>query len=85
MLTGAFHNAGFGLAHSLWSGIFHSVSSFCTAGFSLYNNSFESFTRNLEINVVIALLSYLGAIGFIVCVDLVNFLNLKNKSLSLTS
>lgn len=85
MLAGAFHNAGHGILHSLWSGIFHSVSAFCTAGFSLYNNSFESFTQNVEINVVIALLSFLGAIGFIVCADLANFLELRSKSLTLTS
>lgn len=35
-----------GTPNPLWSAIFHSISAFCTAGFSLYNNSFESFANN---------------------------------------
>lgn len=52
-----------GQTNALWSGIFHSVSAFCTAGFSLYNNSFESFAGNFWLNLTIAVLSYLGAMG----------------------
>lgn len=84
-LGGAFYNAGMGLPHAAWSGIFHSISAFCTAGFSLYNNSFESFTQHAEINLVIAALSILGAVGFIVFADVANFLNLRSKGLTLTS
>ena len=58
-----------GTPSPLWSAIFHSVSAFCTAGFGLYNDSFVSFAGNFWLNVTIAALSYLGAIGFIVCVD----------------
>lgn len=59
-----------GVQHPVWSGIFHSVSAFCTAGFSLFPNSFEGFTNHTFLNLVISLLSLAGAMGFIVSVDL---------------
>lgn len=74
-----------GQPHALWSAIFHSVSSFCTAGFSLYNNSFESFTDNFWLNVTIAALSYTGAVGFIVCVDVWRRVRNKIPHITLTS
>jgi trk system potassium uptake protein TrkH len=55
--------------NALWSAVFHSVSSFCTAGFSLNSNSLESFVGNFWVNFVVGALSYLGAVGFIVFVD----------------
>ena len=74
-----------GVANTLWSAVFHSVSAFCTAGFSLYNNSFEGFVDNFWLNAVIGVLSYTGAIGFIVCVDVWRVLKGKIKSITLTS
>lgn len=50
----------------LWAAIFHAVSAFCTAGFSLFPNSFESYAAHPGIVLTIAALSLLGAIGFIV-------------------
>lgn len=58
-----------GVEGALWHAIFHAVSAFCTAGFSLNNNSFEGFADNGWLNLTIAVLSYLGAIGFIVMSD----------------
>ena len=58
-----------GVPTPLWSAVFHSVSSFATAGFSLNNNSLEVFRDNVVVNVVIGTLCYLGAIGFIVMQD----------------
>jgi trk system potassium uptake protein TrkH len=58
-----------GVPTPLWSAIFHSVSSFATAGFSLNNNSLEGFRDNVVVNVVVGTLCYLGAIGFIVLQD----------------
>ena len=74
-----------GTPDAIWSAVFHSVSAFCTAGFGLYNNSFENFAGNFWLNAVISLLSYLGAIGFIVCVDVWRVVRGKVKSLTLTS
>ncbi len=53
----------------LWSALFHSVSAFCTAGFSLLPTSFEGFRDVTGVNIIIAALSYLGGVGFIVYTD----------------
>lgn len=66
----------------LWSSIFHSISAFATAGFSLNNNSLEDFKINPIVNIIIASLCYLGAIGFIVIEDV--WLALKNKEYKIT-
>lgn len=85
LLYGNFRNAGFGIPHSAWSAIFHSVSAFCTAGFGLYNNSFESYAQHAEINLIIAGLSYIGGIGFLVFADIWNLVNSRTKMLTLTT
>ena len=74
-----------GQTDALWSGVFHSVSAFCTAGFSLYNNSFESFAGNFWLNLTIAVLSYLGAMGFIVLVDVWRRIRNKIQRVTLTT
>lgn len=78
-----FRNAG--TENALWTSIFHSISAFCTAGFSLFNSSFEGFAGNFWLNAVIATLSYLGAIGFIVCTDYWDMLRGKIRQVTLTS
>ncbi len=55
-----------GVANPIWQGVFHSVSAFCTAGFSLFATSFEAFADDAPVLLVIAVLSVLGAIGFLV-------------------
>ncbi|MCF7761529.1 MAG: hypothetical protein K9M98_13605 [Cephaloticoccus sp.] len=68
-----------------WQAVFHSVSAFCTAGFSLFNDSFESYRDDVALNAVITLLSYLGAIGFIVVSDVWDFLRGRKEFLTLTT
>jgi trk system potassium uptake protein len=53
----------------LWSAVFHCVSAFATAGFSLYNDSLERFRDDPVVCATIGALAYLGAIGFIVIQD----------------
>ncbi|MEA2095152.1 MAG: potassium transporter TrkG [Candidatus Cloacimonadota bacterium] len=72
-------------ANCIWSSIFHSISSFCTAGFSLYNNSFESYAHNTYLNIVVFTLSILGAIGYIVMVDVWLLLRGKKDKITFTS
>ncbi|HUU10397.1 MAG TPA: potassium transporter TrkG [Phycisphaerae bacterium] len=74
-----------GEAQPLWSAVFHSVSAFCTAGFSLYDDSLVRFADNFWLNVVVAALSYTGAIGFIVCVDVWRRVTGKIRHITLTS
>jgi len=64
-----FQFAEAGVARPLWSAVFHSISAFATAGFSLNNNSLEAFRDNVVVNVTVGTLCYLGAIGFIVMQD----------------
>ncbi|MFA4986009.1 MAG: potassium transporter TrkG [Candidatus Brocadiia bacterium] len=74
-----------GVQDCVWSAIFHSVSSFCTAGFGLYNDSFMSFKDDFWLNTVIAALSYLGAIGFIVCLDFWHVLTGRSERVTFTT
>jgi trk system potassium uptake protein len=59
-----------GVEFPIWYGIFHSISAFCTAGFSLFQDSFIQFKYDVGINITISVLSILGAMGFIVWLDL---------------
>jgi trk system potassium uptake protein TrkH len=83
LLYAAFRNEG--LNNPLWTSIFHSISAFCTAGFSLYNSSFEGFSGSFWINIIIAGLSYCGAVGFIVFVDLWRRITNKEEHVTLTT
>lgn len=74
-----------GVASPVWSAIFHCISSFNTAGFGLYNNSFESFYSNVPLNLTIGTLSYFGAIGFIVFVDVWRRIKGEIKHVTLTT
>jgi len=79
----AFKDAG--SQRPLWDGVFHSVSSFCTAGFGLYGDSLESYRGHLGINLIVSALSILGAIGFIVMLDVWRRLSRKVPHTTLTT
>ncbi len=70
ILTLAFTFEGFELGEAIWYGFFHSISAFCNAGFSLFNNSIESYATNPMIHGTISLLIILGGLGFIVLREL---------------
>ncbi len=69
---------------AVYHAVFHSISSFCNAGFSLYSNSFMAFRSNLNINFVITTLIIFGGIGFPVIVDLKRIIAYKFKLSRLT-
>ena len=52
--------------------IFHSISAFCNAGFSLFSKSFIEYNRSWQVYVVVCPLIILGGLGFGVLYDLVN-------------
>ncbi len=52
--------------------IFHSISAFCNAGFSLFSDSFVSYNRSWQAYIVVCPLIVLGGLGFSVLYDLVN-------------
>jgi len=74
-----------GVDQPLWSAVFHSISAFATAGFSLNNTSLEPFRGDWVVNGVIAVLCYLGAIGFIVVQDVYLSLKLREHLITYTS
>jgi len=53
-----------------YSALFHSVSAFCNAGFSIYSDSFTGYQKNVAINLIMTLLIICGGLGFVVIVNL---------------
>jgi len=74
-----------GVENPIWQAIFHSISAFCTAGFSLFSDSMTSFSGHSLIINTILVLSLLGSIGFIVLLDFWLRLTRKRKTITLTS
>ena len=81
----AFKDVGMESLKALWFSIFHSVSAFCTAGFGLFNDSFESYSSNAAMNTIISVLAIAGSLGFIVITDLWYRLRGRSKELSFTT
>ncbi len=72
--------------HRLWASIFHSISAYNNAGFSLWNSSLYEYRSNVVVNIVFILLIILGGLGWRVIDDLWNHRNnLRYKKLSLHS
>jgi trk system potassium uptake protein TrkH len=71
--------------HPLWNAIFHSISAFCTAGFSLFPDSLVRFSGNFGFNAIISILSLAGAMGFIVCVDVWRFIKKASNRMTVTT
>lgn len=70
---------------TIWTSVFHSVSSFCTAGFSLYNTSFEAYATNTFLNGIVLFLTISGGLGFIVVTDIWYYFSKKSNSISFTT
>lgn len=60
----------FSLPYSIYLAVFHSISAFCTAGFSTFSNSFIPYYHNLTINILISIICIAGGFGFFVLNDL---------------
>ena len=63
----------FPVKHAIFLGIFHSVSAFCTAGFSLFPDSLSTYRDSIVINVIIGILCIGGSVGFFVLYDVYKF------------
>ncbi|MCX6061960.1 MAG: TrkH family potassium uptake protein [Campylobacterales bacterium] len=66
------------LGNALWYGLFHSVSAFNNAGFSLFSDNLMRYRGDFIINFTIPLLIILGGLGYLVLLELYNF---RRKSL----
>ena len=77
-----------GWGQAAYPAVFHAVSAFCNAGFSLYRDSFVGYREDWIVNGVLSLLIIIGGIGFVVIADVKNrFFSRKTtlKRLSLHS
>jgi trk system potassium uptake protein TrkH len=63
----------------VWCGVFHSISSFCNAGFSLFPDSFSGFRGDPTVNVSVPLLIIFGGIGFPALIDLLHYLVARRR------
>ncbi len=55
---------------ALYAGLFHSISGFCTAGFSIFADSFIKYKSAPIINLSVAVISIIGGLGFFVLNDI---------------
>jgi len=70
----------------LWSSIFHSISAYNNAGFSLWSSSLQDYRTNFLVNSVFVFLIFMGGLGWRVIDDIwSNKKNLSYKKLSLHS
>ena len=67
----------------LYYSIFHSISAFCNAGFSLFRDSFEGFEGSFAHNMTLTSLIIIGGLGFTVIMNLLHFGIFKRERLSL--
>lgn len=98
-LTMIIEFAGFIVLFARWSGdfplpsaafisLFHAVSAFCNAGFSLFTASLMDYRGDVIVNLTVALLIILGGLGFLVLTDIRQLLfnrDEKRRTLSLHS
>ncbi len=59
-----------GVLETVERAVFHSVSGFCNAGFSLFRDSLMRFESDPVINLTMLFLIFFGGIGFVVIVDM---------------
>ncbi len=73
----------YGWLKGIWFSIFHSVSSFCNAGFDLLGDSLANNQQDIWMLSVIMILIIAGGLGFLVWFDLIQYR--KQKRLSIHS
>ena len=59
-----------GAGDAAFAAVFHSVSAFCNAGFSLWSDSLSKDATSFTVNAVIITLITLGGLGFLLMLDL---------------
>jgi trk system potassium uptake protein TrkH len=69
---------------ALYFSLFHAISAFCNAGFSLFSDSFVGFQTNIPVNLSLTSLIILGGIGFIVLKEMVGIGFRKNTPLRIS-
>lgn len=75
----------FPLKKAIYYGVFHSISAFCNAGFSLFSTNLEIYKSNVVINLTIGYLITFGGIGFAVITSVVTVVRKGIDRFNLTS
>lgn len=75
----AFFSGEAGWRAGIWRGVFHAISAFCNAGFSLFPNSLEDFAGSWIVNLTVIGLIILGGIGFLVITDVEEWLRRRRR------
>jgi len=73
----------FSFIKALYFGVFHSVTSFNNAGFSLFSDNLMGYRGDVVINTVIMANIILGGLGFIIFSDLYRYIKKEIQNLSL--
>ncbi len=61
------------LAKAAWYGVFHAISAFNNAGFSLFSDNMMGYRGDTIINLTIPVLIILGGLGYLVLLELYNY------------
>ncbi len=69
------------LTGAMSSSLFHTISAFNNAGFSLYSDSLETFAGDVPLNLLFMILIFLGGIGFPVISEIITYRRVKHFSL----
>jgi len=69
-----------GVRKALFEAVFHSVSAFCNAGFSLFSESFVGYRESWTLNLVISFLIVAGGLGFLVLSELKRHFSFKPRT-----
>ncbi|MBD3178235.1 MAG: potassium transporter [Candidatus Latescibacteria bacterium] len=80
VLSFVFLSNGMASGEAAFSGIFHSVSAFCNAGFSFFSSSFIAYRENIILNVAVMLLIIIGGIGFPVIYEVTERIRRRGQS-----
>ena len=70
LVLGLWWMSEMGLARALYFGLFHAVSAFNNAGFSLFSDSLMGFRSDPLVNGVVLTLIVCGGLGFVVLTDI---------------
>jgi trk system potassium uptake protein TrkH len=64
---------------AVYTALFHAISAFCNAGFSLFPDSLSTFGDSYLLNFTICMLIVTGGIGFSVLYEFKNWIKLRKK------
>lgn len=73
------------VAQAIWLAVFHSISAFNNAGFSLFEIGLSGYRGDIFVNLVICALIIVGGLGFFVLLETREYIKHQNRFLSVHS